>query len=90
MTISIVIMALASAAAGSVVPGAGNIVGFVAGLFLGTSVALVDYFAPQVRQGIKDFVYDTTSTIVKAATNFINEIGNFFDNIGNTIMSWFW
>lgn len=61
---------------GSAVPIVGNIVGFVVGLVVGIGTALVDYYLPQIRQGIKDFTYG----IIMEAKNFFARIGNFFSN----------
>lgn len=65
---------------GSFAPGAGNIIGAVIGGILGAAYMFVSK-SPIVMQ-LKDALYDGVSTI-------INDIGNFFNDIGNAISRWF-
>ena len=74
---SVLAGAVAGAIGGSAVPIVGNIIGFFAGLAVGIGTALIDYYLPQIRQGIKDFVY----SIGESINEFFNRIGNFFDRI---------
>ena len=71
--------AISGAIAGSAVPVVGNLVGFLVGMAVGIGVTILDYYLPQIRQGIKDMVYSASMGIL----NLFNKINNFFNKIGN-------
>ena len=70
---------------GSTVPVVGFVVGFLVGLGIGTLISIVDYWLPQVRQGIKDFVYGCYLTVIDIG----NKIGYIFEDIWQSICNAF-
>ena len=66
--------ALIGSLAGSAIPIVGNVIGFVVGFIVGIGVSLIDYYLPQIRQGIKDIVYMASVGV----EDFINKISDFF------------
>lgn len=67
------------------VPVVGFVVGFLVGLGIGTLISIVDYWLPQVRQGIKDFVYGCYLTVIDIG----NKIGYIFEDIWQSICNAF-
>ncbi len=71
---------------GSAVPVAGNLIGFVAGVFVGAITWGVDKLVPEIGEGIKEVVYDFAEIVYQ---DIISPVVEFVKDIGKTLRSWF-